>query len=62
MIKLKRITIYTNEEFTSERQLNEFKQKVTAAVASHMANQPTIYNTIESRDNLLIHAQDPTKD
>lgn len=57
MIKLKRITIYTDEEFETEQQLAEFKEKVTKSVASHMKTPPSVYNTTETRENLLIHAQ-----
>lgn len=57
MIRLKKIEIHVNEEFKSEDELNQFKTKLTQEIAKHMANPPTVYNTFETRENLLIHAE-----
>lgn len=57
MIRLKKIEIHVNEEFESEKELNLFKTKLTSEIASHMTNPPTVYNTFETRENLLIHAE-----
>lgn len=63
MIRLKKIEIHVNEEFLHESDLIRFKQEVTAALAKHLVNPPTVYNTFEHRENLLINIpqQQPVK-
>lgn len=61
MIRLKRIEIHVNEEFQSPEKLNEFKRKLTTAIAAHMSHPPTVYNTFETHENLIIKAEKAKK-
>lgn len=54
MIRLKKIEIHVNEEFSNENELDEFKNRVTTDVARYLDNKPTVYSTFETRENQLI--------
>ena len=54
MIRLKKIEIHVNEEFTSEKQFEAFKRRATRDICKHLKSKPTVYNTYETRENKLI--------
>lgn len=61
MIRLKKIEIHVNEEFLTTDDLTRFKQAVTATLAEHLENPPTVYNSFETHENLLIQAPPKSK-
>jgi hypothetical protein len=54
MIRLKKIEIHVNEEFENDKELQKFKDVITKTLAKHLVNPPTVYNSTEIRENLLI--------
>lgn len=51
MIKLKRINIYCDVEFTGRAALEEFKKELSRHMAGKLGTKPVIYHTFETKDD-----------
>jgi len=54
MIRLKKIEIHINEDFATQTELETFKKSIISEIAKFMQNPPTVYQTFETHENILI--------